>query len=77
MVCQAYTGAGVSVDREASTQGLFYAMYYGTGSWVRGSAGGQSSFQQEGLRVVTNMTDNTYKPVLLWAISEVRVRKPI
>lgn len=38
----AYTGAGVTRDRARYSQGLFYAMYYGSGQWSRRGAGTQA-----------------------------------
>ena len=35
----AFTGAGVTRDRSRYSQGLFYAMYYGSGQWTRREAG--------------------------------------
>ena len=34
-IYNAHTGAGVTRDRPSYKQGLYYAMYYGTGHWVR------------------------------------------
>ena len=38
----AFTGAGVTRDRSRYAQGLFYAMYYGSGQWSRRGAGTQA-----------------------------------
>ena len=35
----AFNGAGVTRDRSRYSQGLFYAMYYGSGQWTRREAG--------------------------------------
>ena len=69
----AFTGAGVTRDRASYSQGLFYAMYYGSGQWSRRGAGTQARYEMEGVEVTTNMTYNTdtYKPVILWDIYEV------
>ena len=58
------------------SQGLFYAMYYGSGQWSRRGAGTQARYEMEGVEVTTNMTYNTdtYKPVILWDIYEVGER---
>ena len=38
-IYKAYTGAGVTKDRPTYKQGLYYAMYYGTGQFLRREAG--------------------------------------
>ena len=70
---RAYTGAGVGGGGQNYTEGggLFNSMYYKTGTWVRRPAGEESRFRMTGLEVVTNLTHNTYKPIMLWTITEV------
>ena len=55
------------------SQGLYYAMYYGSGQWRLQQAGAAARYKMEGVEVVTNLTHNpgTYKPVLVWEIYEV------
>ena len=71
---RAYTGVGVAGGRGYNfTQagGLFYSMYYDSGTWVRRPAGEESRYRMNGLEVEANLTHNTYKPIMLWTISEV------
>ena len=72
-IYEAHTGAGVTKDRPAYKQGLFYAMYYGSGQWVRKEAGEEATFRMEELEVVTNMTEDSYKPLVTWDIHQVRM----
>ena len=72
-IYSAYTGAGVRKDKPSYQQGLFYAMYFGTGQWVRKEAGEQAVYQLEQLEVVTNMTEDTYTPVVTWTVHQVRM----
>ena len=69
----AFTAAGLRKDKPSYRQGLFYAMYYGTGQWVRTQAGQEAVYQLEQLEVVTNMTEDTYRPVVSWTIHQVRM----
>ena len=69
---RAYSGVGVAREGFANfSEGVFNSMYYDTGNWVRRPAGEESRYVMEGLEVVTNITQNTYKPVLIWTIQEV------
>ena len=72
-IYSAFTAAGVRKDRPSYQQGLFYAMYYGTGNWVRSDAGQQAVYQLEQVEVVTNMTEDTYTPLVTWTIHQVRM----
>ena len=72
-IYSAYTGAGVRKDKPSYQQGLFYAMYFGTGQWVRREAGEQAVYQLEQLEVVTNMTADTYTPLVSWTVHQVRM----
>ena len=72
-IYSAFTGAGLRVDKPSYQQGLFYAMYYGTGNWVRRQAGQEAVFQLEELEVVTNMTEETYSPLVSWTVHQVRM----
>merc|ERR1712038_1578918 len=69
-IYSAFTAAGVRKDRPSYQQGLFYAMYYGTGNWVRRDAGQQAVYQLEQVEVVTNMTEDTYTPLVTWTIHQ-------
>ena len=60
-IYKAYTGAGVTKDRPTYKQGLYYAMYYGTGQFLRREAGMEAVYQMEELEVVTNITEDSYK----------------
>ena len=72
-IYKAYTGAGVTKDRPTYKQGLYYAMYYGTGQFLRREAGMEAVYQMEELEVVTNITEDSYKPVVTWDILQVRM----
>ena len=48
-------------------------MYYGSGHWVRRDAGQEAVFQAEQLEVVTNMTADTYTPLVSWTVHQVRM----
>ena len=72
-IYSAFTAAGVRKDRPTYQQGLFYAMYYGTGNWVRRDAGQQAVYQLEQVEVVTNMTEDSYTPLVTWTIHQVRM----
>ena len=68
-----FTAAGLRKDKPSYRQGLFYAMYYGTGQWVRSQAGQEAVYQLEELEVMTNMTEDSYRPLVFWTIQQVRM----
>ena len=72
-IYSALSGAGVRADKPSYQQGLFYAMYYGTGQWVRRDAGQEAVYQAEHLESVTNMTEDTYTPLVSWTVHQVRM----
>ena len=73
-IYSAFTGAGLRKEESPRyQQGLFYAMYYGTGDWVRREAGQEAAFQLGQLEVVTNMTEETYSPLVYWTLHQVRM----
>ena len=43
---------------------------------LRQQAGGEAVYQQDQLEVVTNITEDTYKPIVTWDIHQVRMSSP-
>ena len=72
-IYSAFTRAGVRTETPRYQQGLFYAMYYGTGQWERRKAGQEAVFQLGQLEVVTNITEDTYSPLVSWTVHQVRM----
>ena len=72
---RSYIGVGLTSDSRNISSGLFSSMYYEQGPWERRPAGQLASFSDGNLEIVANMTQNTYKPVVMITISEVSEHK--
>ena len=71
---RSFSGVGILRTTSESTEDdLFASMYYESGNWVRSPAGQEGTFEDEQFELRSNLTENTYKTIMLWSITEVSI----
>ena len=71
---RSFSGVGIlRTTSELTEEDLFTSMYYESGNWVRSPAGQEGIFEDEQFELRSNLTENTYKPIMLWSITEVSI----